>query len=116
MLDSPLICPMPTLHLLGCPWGVTYVVLTKSENPWISANNTNGFSSTLSSNGSNNPASWGYVLQGGTPNKYFKFKAHDGYVYPVKQFNSSGGTVIDVYASFVQHNGSPRNEYWVQYV
>lgn len=95
---------------------MTYVVLTKIENPWISANNTNGFSFTLSPNDTNDPRSWGYVLKGGTPNKYFKLKAHDGYVYPVKQFNSSGGAVIDVYARFTKHNGSPYNEFWVQYI
>lgn len=96
--------------------GVTYVLLTKTENPWIEANHKNGFSSTLVSNGTNNPSTWIFTLKGGRAGSSFRLKTYDGYIYPSRPFDRSGAASIDVYANFIQHQGNPKNEYWVQYI
>lgn len=97
---------------------MTYVLLTRTENPWIAANQKNGFWLTTEGDSSTpyEVLRMSVLLHGGMPNKSFNLKTNDGYIYPNRQFNKRGEAVIALRVDFLKHNGSDNNEYWVQYI
>lgn len=96
---------------------MTYVLLTKTENPWIEACNKNGFS--LEGVGSASTPyevlKLPYKISGGIPQAHFNLKTTSGFIYSNRTFDDSGSVMIDSIGSFRSHMGSTFN-FWIQYI
>lgn len=96
---------------------MTYVLLTKTENPWIEAFNKNGFSfrAVGSAPTPYDALHLPYEISGGIPRAHFNLKTNSGFIYSNLAFDGSGSVIIDSYVGFFSHMNGTFN-CWIQYI
>lgn len=98
--------------------GVTYVLLAKTENPWIEAFNKNGFwlEPVGSASTPYEVLRLPYKINGGVPNAHFNLKTTSGFIYTNLTFDASGSTQFDTVGGFRSHMSNNTVNCWVQYI